>query len=514
VNKVIAGKKAAFLASFSGVFQQLIQLVCTFIYRTVFLTILSKEYLGLNGLFTNILQLFSLAELGIGTIIVYRMYKPFAEKDYKKISEYCNFYKKIYLSLFFIIIFIGIIFLPFIKYIVDFEQVPKDINIYIVYLLFVIQSAASYLFVYKQSILIADQQMYAISIFNSIIDILGNVVRIILLIATRNYTFVLFISIVVSLLCNMIFSKMIVNRNKNIFQYKKAKLSRREKKEIFKDTSSVMCHNIGSLVVTSTDNIILSKFVGLSATGIYSNYATILTAVTNLVSKFLGNFTSVIANYSITSSKEDLLDKFYKLLFANLWITSFTAVCIYSLINNFIAVWLGDSFLLDDITVLFIVLQYYIRASDIIASSFINACGLFVRDKIRPLIESLLNIVISIVMVQKIGIAGVFVGTVVSGAVTFYWRKPYILFKHVFKTNGLKYVQNVSIWAFLTVLCCTVLKFIDIFADNWLTLIGKAAIYSVSINIFYILIFYRTEYFKYYFNLIRKKLGKLWRSKK
>lgn len=499
-------QKNAMLASFSAIFEQLISVASVFVYRTIFLSVLSKEYLGIEGLFTNILQLFSLAELGIGTTILYRMYKPFAEKNVNSISAHVRFYKNVYHGIALITATIGLILFPFIESIVDASDVPSDVNLKLVYALFVLQSVASYLFVYKQSIIQANQRAYLVSTFTTTLTVINVIIKVVVLMVTRKYELVLMASIAITIVINWAFSVWITREYKEVFQ-NQTKLSKEEQKDIIKDTTGLMCHKVGFIVLTSTDNIVLSKMVSLAAVGIYTNYATITAAVSMLLTKMLNSFTPTIGNFIVNYEKEAVEDLYKKLLFVNFWFTSFCTVCLYVLLNPFIEIWLDNTFTLDMFTVMVICAQFYIKSSQTMNEAFINAAGLFIRDRIRPLIESVLNLVISIVLAGKIGIAGVFIGTCVSSLLTCFWRQPYLLYKHVFKNKPTYLVVNQMIWAMLTAVMCWGVQMIC--AQIPITIIGfilRLLICGAGINVLYLILWHRSAAFKYFLGILLEKI--------
>lgn len=499
-------QKNAMLASVFAIFEQIFSVASVFIYRTIFLSYLSKEYLGIEGLFTNILQLFSLAELGIGMTILYRMYKPFADKDVNAISAHVHFYKNVYHGIALLTATIGGCLYPFIDKIVDASDVPSDVNLRFVYVLFVLQSVASYLFVYKQSIIQANQRAYLVSGYTTGLTILNVVVKVIVLAVTRKYELVLMASIVTTILINWIFSLWITHEYKEIFQ-NPTKLTKDEKKDIIKDTTGLMCHKVGFVVLTSTDNIILTKMVGLAAVGIYTNYATITAAVQMLLTKMLNSFTPTIGNFMVNYEKDAVEDLYKKLLFVNFWFTSFCTVCLYVLLNPFIEIWLDDTFLLSGFTVAVLCSQFYIKSSQTMNEAFINAAGLFTRDRVRPLIEASLNLVISIVLAKEIGIAGVFIGTCVSSLLTCYWRQPYLLYKHVFKNSPRHFVVNQIIWVVLTCVMCYVAQMVC--QSIPITLLGfvlRLIICGVGINIIYLVLWHRSSAFQYFFGIVMDKV--------
>lgn len=499
-------QKNAMLASVFAIVEQLVSVASVFIYRTIFLSYLSKEYLGIEGLFTNILQLFSLAELGIGMTILYRMYKPFAEKDVDGISAHVHFYKNVYHGIALLTTVIGACLYPFIDSIVNTSDVPSDVNLRLVYVLFVLQSVASYLFVYKQSIIQANQRAYLVSGFTTTLTVINVVIKIVVLVLTRKYELVLMASIVSTILINWIFSLWITHEYKEIFQ-NKTQLSKEQKKDIIKDTTGLMCHKVGFIVLTSTDNIILTKMVSLAAVGIYTNYATITSAVQMLLTKMLNSFTPTIGNFMVNYEKDAVEDLYKKLLFVNFWFTSFCTVCLYVLLNPFIEIWLDETFLLSGFTVAVLCSQFYIKSSQTINEAFINAAGLFTRDRIRPLIEAALNLVISIVLAKEIGIAGVFIGTCISSLLTCYWRQPYLLYKHVFKNSPRHFIINQIIWVVLTCVMCFAVQMIC--QNIPITIVGfliRLVICGIGINLVYLVLWHRSAAFKYFFGIVVDKI--------
>lgn len=499
-------QKNAMLASVFAIVEQIFSVASVFIYRTIFLSYLSKEYLGIEGLFTNILQLFSLAELGIGMTILYRMYKPFAEKDVNAISAHVHFYKNVYHGIALLTATIGACLYPFIDNIVNAEDVPGDVNLRLVYVLFVLQSVASYLFVYKQSIIQANQRAYLVSGFTTGLTVVNVVIKVVVLMLTRKYEIVLMASIITTILINWGFSLWITHEYKEIFQ-NPAKLTKEQKTDIIKDTTGLMCHKVGFIVLTSTDNIILTKMVSLAATGIYTNYATITAAVQMLLTKMLNSFTPTIGNFMVNYEKDAVEDLYKKLLFVNFWFTSFCTVCLYVLLNPFIEIWLDNTFLLSGFTVAVLCLQFYIKSSQTMNEAFINAAGLFTRDRVRPLIEASINLVTSIVLAKQIGIAGVFIGTCVSSLLTCYWRQPYLLYKHVFKNSPRHFVINQIVWVTLTCVMCFAVQAVC----NGLpvTIIGfiiRLLICGVGINLIYLLLWHRSAAFKYFLGILLDKV--------
>ena len=495
----------AMLATSAGLVQQVVQILGNFIYRTVFLMILSKEYLGINGLFSNILQLFSLAELGIGSAILYSMYKPFADQNEEKISALVRFYKRVYNTIAILVLVIGLCFYPFIESVVNVSEVPGDVNLTVVYFLFVLQSVASYLFVYKQSLLTADQRAHIVSLFSAGLLLFSFLVRIVVLLLSRNYVLVLGCDIGANILLSWLFSLWITKKYRSIFKAK-GYLEKAEKQKIYKDTGGLLCHKIGTVIVTSTDNIVLSKYISLAAVGIYSNYAIIVISVTNVAIRALSSLIPTIANYVLNKTKAESHDLFKRLLFANLWISGFTTVCLYLLLNPFIELWLDSSYLLPQAAVLWICLQHYLQVSRLTANNFINGCGLFMKDRVRPLFESVINLTVSIVLAKKIGLPGVFIGTCVSGICTYFWREPHLLYKHYFISGAGQYWLIQLGWFAITAgLCYGGSLLLAPIGNSLLGFVAKALLAAVLPNVIILLLTFRSPQCRYFLGFLKRK---------
>lgn len=416
-----------------GVSTTIVKVILGFVYRTIFIYYLSKEYLGLNGLFTSVLQALSLAELGISSAITYRFYKPVSEGNVLQVGKLMNYFRKVYFLIALVITILGLTLTPFVPYMINnVNEIPKDINIYAIYLLFLVNSSSSYLFSYKLALLNVDQRNYVTSIIKLICNVVQTVSQIVVLIYTRNYTLTLCVGIICTILTNFIAGEWTKNKYKSIFRIKDT-LSKAERKEIISDTKACMYHRFGTIALEATDNIVLTKMVSLAATAIYSNYSLIISNIIVLIREALGNFTSVIGNASNKVDKTEFYILYKRMLFISLWVSFVIATCVFIVVDDFIEIWIGSDYKFDLLTTATLSIQFFLMIARIPNASFTDATGLFIKDRIRPLIEALINIVISVVLTKYIGIAGVFMGTILSYAFTAFWRQPYILYKYSFK---------------------------------------------------------------------------------
>lgn len=494
-------------ASIAGVVNQISKIVLSFVYRTVFLLILTKEYLGLDGLFTNILNILQLAELGIGTAIVFRMYKPIQQNDVEKVAALMNFYKWVYRIIAITVTVIGLALMPCLKFFIkDMSEVPSDINIYLLYALFLVQTVASYLFVYRQSMLSADQKNYSVSLFSILTTVVKYGVMLLVLAISKKYLLTLGLGIAATLLVNYIISLIVKRQYSEVFK-RKNKLTKEEMKTILKDTGGMLCHKIGATIVFSTDSLLISAFLGTGLLGIYSNYSLIITSVTGLLAQLIGSFVASLGNMSVESDDAHKVQVYKRLLYFNNWFVCFCTVCLLVLLNPFIYLWQDETMVLPIGTVIALCGSFFISNSRCITNSYVNASGLFNKDRLRPFIESAINLVASILLVKSIGITGIFVGTIISSVCTSWWREPYILHKYELHYSVKSYWLRYAFSAFITAGSCAATYFLCTLFDYTVTgFIIRLAVCLVLPNLILALTTFYTDDFKFYLNLVLRKL--------
>lgn len=495
--------KKSLVNSIYATASQIMTVILSFVVRTVFVKMLTVEYLGINGLFSNIITMLSLADLGVGIAIPYTLYKPLAEENKEKIKVLMNFYKKIYNFIGFIVLVIGIMLTPFLGFII--KEIPNIENIKIIYILFVINASVSYFFIYKKLLIDSDQKGYIANKIIMICTLIKTVFEIIVLYLTRNYILYLIISIIISILQNVLIS---IKCNK-IYPYITESTNDIIKKEdvieLKKNIFALMIYRIGTVVLTGTDNIIISKILGVVAVGIYSNYLLIESSLTRIISKISEAITASIGNLVVTTDNEKSKDIFYKLMFFNNCIYSLCAILLTVLINPFINLWLGEEYLLSNVCAFAIGLNFYIYGMQNVVSSFRNAYGLFVQGRYRPILMVIVNIIVSIVLAKYIGILGVIIGTIVSRLFITGIYDPIIVFKYGLKSNVIKYFityfKYLIIYIFISTISMIVINLIAI--ENIFTWIITAIILVVIITIIFMIIFHNDEKFTFFLNAIK-----------
>lgn len=482
---------------------QIIALISNFITRTVFIKILSAEYLGLSGLFSNILSILSLAELGIGSAIVYSMYKPLARNDRYKLKALMDLYKRAYIFIGLSILVVGTAITPFLEFFIkDMPDIPA-VKFY--YLLYVINAGLSYFFSYKRSILIADQKKYIDSSYHYLFLCLRNVLQIFILIFTKNFLLYLLIQVLETLTENIVISKRVDNIYPFIKVKDKIRLDDEDKKIIVKNTKAMILHKIGSIIVYGTDNILISKFVGIIEVGLYSNYLLIINILNQLYEIIFQSVTASIGNLAATEDNDKNEFIFNCINFFGYWLYAFSSICLINLINPFIRLWAGREYLFSMQTVLIIVINFYLSGMRKSVLTFRDALGLFWYDRYKPLLESVINLVVSIMLGKYYGITGILLGTMVSTLSTCFWIEPYVLYKYGFHNSIYNYFKKYLKYTIVMIFAGVITWFASsIFASYSIVgFIGKAIICAVVPNIIFLIIYYRTKEFRYLFDKIR-----------
>lgn len=439
--------------------------------RSVFLNKLSAEYLGLGGLFSNILSMLALSELGVGTAMIYALYRPIAEDNREKIKSLMSVYKKMYTFIGVFIFIAGMAVTPFLKHLI--KDMPDIPNIRQFFLLYVLNSAFSYFCTYKRSLIICNQKEYISSTTTSIAAIVLRIIQILILIFTGSYLFYLIAQVVMTIGENL-FVSWIADK---IYPYLKErnieKLPSEDVRNLKKNIFAMFGHKLGNVIVNATDNLILSKILGLVSVGLFSNYELILTNVKSIFVKVFNALNASVGNLTVASDKkhsEDVLDSLVILayLIMNTLVTG-----LFVLFQDFIVLWIGEEYLLSTFSVGIILLNFYISNMRIPVMTFRNATGTFWNDRYKPLFESVVNLVISIPLTYALGVAGVKLGTILSTLLVAFWVEAYVLYKHYFQKSVLPYLLKQAKLLALTIFCTALAWGICSFI-NGTTIVGFA----------------------------------------
>lgn len=424
--------------------------VLKFLSRKVFVLFLGKEYLGINGLFTDILSVLSLAELGFGISITYSFYRPVAQRDTEQIKSLMRLYCRVYWTMGGAVLVLGLLLTPFLGFFV--REMPKDIpHIPLIYFLNVLNAAIPYFFSYKSTLLYVYQKKYLDTMIRAVTTALVTVAQMVLLSVTGSYIQYLSLSIVATLAQNMVVSW----KTDRLYPYLREKdirpLSADALRDIRHNVRAMMLHRVGAVAVFGTDNLLIAKFAGVVHAGLYSNYI-MIRGLLNVVINALSNaVTPAMGNLTATATLEHRRKAFDRLSFCGAWLFGWMSICIYCLYDPFIVLWLGDGWLLPGPAVLLVVANFYVTSMRIPVANTKSVMGLFHDDRYKSIVEALLNLFLSVVLGRRWGITGILAGTLASTLSLPFWIEPLGLYRYGLKQTAGKYFKDYLLHLVLTV---------------------------------------------------------------
>lgn len=494
--------------SFVILFSTLICYFADFMCRTVLVHTLSMEYVGVTGLFSNILSVLSLSELGFGTVLVYSMYVPLAQNDEERLLALTDFYKKAYRTVSVLIGSIGVLLTPFLPYIInDCPDIP-ELSLY--YLLYLANTVLSYSFVYRQSLFAADQKLYITKFYSNLLRIIRTLLQILILVTTHNFLLYLSVLLPFTLLTNLLLSWKAKKAYPFLTSDRHPSLAKEEKRTIFKNVYAMFNHHVGATVLNSTDNLLISFFLGLKAVSRNDSYSMIQMLLRSIFGTLFSSLNASVGNYHATKTEEETHTLFETLHFAGFWFYTFCTACFFLLVNPFIAFVWGEQFLFSLPIVLLISVNFYINGIRQIPITFKEALGLLYQDRYKPIIEALMNLALSVILVKPLGIIGIFAGTFISMVSTSLWVEPYVLLHYGFHRStrtfwlkNIKYLFAGSLSIALTWLCSLP------FTLPPLATMGVRIILCLIVpNVVFLLFSFRSPEFHMLVNVLRQSIKK------
>lgn len=417
---------------YSGMFNKIFTIFFPFLIRTVLIKKIGIEYAGLNSLFSSILQVLNLSELGFASAVVYSMYKPIAEDDKDTICALLNFYKRVYFIIGLVILALGTAVLPFLPHLIK-GNVPQDINIYALYSIYLVNTSLSYLlFGYKNSLLNAHQRRDVISNILTITQGLMNISQLLILVTIKNYYLYVLMMPIFTVLNNV----MVGIETKRMFpEYScKGKLDISVKKDIRKKVAGLMISKLAQTSRNSFDSIFISAFLGLAMTTIYSNYLLVISAITGILNIVINSLQAGVGNTLQTETKEKNYENLKKFNLLYTLFVGWCTTCMLCMYQPFMELWLGKDFLLPFGAVVLLCLYFYILKAGDINSLYYNASGMWWHGKYRAITEALLNLLGNFILVKYIGIYGIVISTVITAIIGHFWNGQF-LFKLYYKNN-------------------------------------------------------------------------------
>ena len=492
-----------------GYVGQAATMLMSFVLRTIFIQNLSEQLLGINSTYSNVLSILSMAELGIGTALNFALYKPVAENDREKIKSYMQMYRKAYTVIAFVVACIGLVLVPFLPRLVKNPGVSsRELTLY--YLIFLFNTVSTYFVSYKYSLCNAEQKNYIQTNINTVTKLVTTGLQIAVIVATKNFLFYLLTDMAVQLVQKIFVSWYLNRLYPYLLEKNVSPLSKEEHDEVWAKTRALVLHKVGDVARLQTDSLIISSFIQVSVAGMVDNYTLVINAVTNFVNIIFNSVISGFGNLIATESRERQLALFKVYRFFASWIYGFAVAGFFTLLTPLIRLWLGDAWVLPASAVSLILIDLYFKGERTVLSNYKTAAGVFEQDKWLALIQGAVNLVLSILLVQKIGLAGIYVGTVVSGLIANV-TKPVIIYRTCFDLKPTGYFADSARYAAVTagsILLCRALAGSLLAACTIPRFLVCAVLVTAIYNGLFFLLFGRGQEAKYLLGIAERRLGR------
>ena len=483
---------------FFGVINKIVTLIFPFVIRMIMIRVIGAEYLGLNSLFQSILHVLNITELGFSSAVVYSMYKPIAENDTDLLCAILNFYRKIYFGIGIIIAVIGLSLLPVLNRLIK-GGYPSDINIHIIYLVYLSATVVSYLlFAYKNSLISAFQRFDIISNINTIVHIFSYSAQLLIIILTKNYFLYAIVLIIAAIIQNILTE--ISSRRLFPTIFCKGTLKKEVKEEIKEKVKGLFINKLCQVSRNSFDSIFVSAFLGLTQTAIYNNYYYIMNAVIAVLSIVTPSILAGVGNSIVTDGQEKNYADMKKINFLYMWLSGWCTVCLICLYQPFTELVFGkDMMFPDSVVILFCMYFYVLRMGDIRAC-YSDARGLWWENRYRAIIEAVLNLVLNFVLGKLFGVYGIIIATLISlFFINFLWGST-IIYKYYFTNIKISEYYYLNLfYAFVTFLACVIsfyiCSFIGMYIKNLWGVLVRFFICCLVPNVIYILCYFKTKQF-------------------
>lgn len=490
---------------FFGVIVKIYQILVPFLMRTAMIYLMGVQYLGLNSLFASVLQVLNLAELGVGSAMIYSMYKPIAEDDNTTICALMKLYRTYYRVIGLVIAVVGCALTPFIPHLIK-SDVPTCINIYILYLLDLGATVLSYwLFAYKNSILQAHQRTDVVSRVTLVTSTFQYVLQLFVLWAFHNYYLYVIVMLATQALTNIVTA---VCADKLYPQFKpRGKVDKIQVQKINQRIRDLFTSKIGSIIYDSADTIVISAFLGLTVLAVYQNYFYILNSITGLIAVVFTACTAGIGNSIVMESKEKNYQDLNKFTFIITWVAGFCSVCLLCIYQPFMELWVGKDLMLSLSAVVCFVVYFFVRQFNALFNLYKDASGMWHEDRFRPLVAALTNLVLNLILVQFIGIYGILLSTVLAilcvGMPWLLHNLSTVIFD---KKHMWPYISRLAKYTFVVLISCVITYFIcSRFSLGLIpTILVRGGISIIVPNLIYYLAFRKTKEFQQSLQLVDK----------
>ena len=504
----------------TGIGGEFLATALRFVTRTVFIYTLGVQYLGIGSLFVNILAMLSLTELGIDTALNYKLYKPLAERNDKRVRVLLKFYRQAYQVIGSIILLLGLCLIPVLPYLIkDFDSLSAlNINAGMIFVLYLLQSVSSYLFfAYRSVVMRANQKKYVLEVAEYAVMLVGNLTQILILILTHNY--VLYTSAYVGyyVMRNYVDARIAQHYYPQFFIPEKESLKREEVWDMLKDCGALFLYKLNNVVVKATDNLVLSAFIGLASVGLYSNYLLLFTTINRFFDKM---HAAIVASSGNLFAVSDIPPKYRFFLNMNfitvlLYGTAASGVAVCA--DELITVWIGRDYLITPYFAVLVGIELLFCGMVSGLEQIRQVSGVFRQLWFRPLLSILTNLGVSIWLVKSLGIHGIILGTITSAVFVGFLVDPFVVYKYSFENyrpvseyykKNLFYLGILSaVTAFDIWLCSRLLSGV-----GWFSLILHALVVVLTVPGALLLICWRSPECQYLVKLSLSIVRKIYRK--
>lgn len=482
---------------------QAISTLISFITRTALVKTVGLEAISLNGLFTEVISMLSLTEMGVGTAIIYNLYKPLADHDYDKVGQLMNLFKKAYYAIAAATLVIGMALAPWIQYIVN--DIGYDTwYIQFIYALFVLQTASSYLFSYKASLLNADQKKYAVNIITAIVKGIGTIAFVIVLIVTHNYVAYLITNIILNVAINVTISLYVDKEYPYIKESNM--LPAGERKQVFANIKNIFIRTLSGKITNSTDNILISTLVSTLQVGLYSNYSLFITVMKQLSVQLIGGITGSLGNLMVTETGEHCSRTLKRMTFIFYVIGSVMTLGYLACLSPVIQIWIGDSYVMAQSIVFVCCIVMFLEFVSRPLWEIMTVSGLFEKDRNISIAGSVINLIVSIILGIKIGICGIFIGTICTYFVQIIFKLRLLYIERL----KVKMTSYAMLWIkmcsamFIMMVVISVIKNLTSISNPWIAFFVYGLVAVIMSIVTNFLVFYKTDEFTYCISIFRK----------
>lgn len=497
--------------NFAGYF---INIVLSFICRVFFVRILGAEYLGINSLFSSILSLLSLSELGIGTAMIYALYAPVARDDKEKISAYLKLYGVAYRAIGIIVFLLGLVLILFFPVLIT-EPPNISENLVIIYILFLISTASSYFFSYKSSILIVNQKNYIVVAINYIIVIIQNIIQIIILASTKNYYLYLILQVIFTLIYNIIISKKAEKDYPYICEKKVTPLQIHEKKSLFLNIKALTITKLSGIIVNNTDSLVITYFNGLIQTGIISNYSLIVSILNNIANQAFTSLSASLGNLNAIGEEDHKYKVFLSLNLSNFWIFAWLSIAIVNLSSDIITLFFGNEFVLNISIPIILALNFYILGMQCVVGLYKSTMGLFKHGQYMLLFTAVINLTGDFILGKNYGVIGILLATAIARIFTNVWYEPYAIYRFGFHKKVFPYFKRYILYFFIVVTTCLICFFVcsNIAVNLFVDLFLKILVCTLIPNAIFFFVFHKWDEFIYLKNVVSQIIKYIFKKK-